>query len=474
MKKIVAAILICLLSFFCLAACNQEEAVVEDKKAIIVLPGIMGSALMQEGADTPFWDPLTADISLADFFDNPYLTLYNGIIAESENGTDLVELVTSIVQVEENSMFDLMQLDENGNSVKDVIPVPWEYEGRQRYSALNVYKPMWEIMNERYGDYYEVRVFNYDWRLDNRTSAAKLEKLINDNGYTDVILCAQSMGNCVVANYLGRSETNRNKVSAYCAFAGPFYGAYATINLLENPNAIIEALDGLDPNSIPIPQLSEFLSGIIDDVYTMYNDHCKEQILLSMPTIVQMLPNIELANSLQYAYGEEFINYDGTPITTNEELVEFYKSRPWAKKKDGTYKPYVADLLDYYNASYVEVGGEKVHSTSLVNTFYFAGTGVLTSDQIDYDDEGNFIGEVFHMLGDGTVPLYSAIPIENFDANNITADNVRIFEEYTHLDCGCVFSDELREAAYDFVDSAIPADILELITTAETEPETEE
>lgn len=464
--------IIVIASIGCLAACKDtDDGILPDKRAIIVLPGILGSALMGEGAEMPFWDPLTADINLADFFDNPFATVLSVIQQENENGRDIWAWLTSVVEVEPGTTIDMLQLDENGNSVNNVIPVPWEYEGRQRYSAVNAYKPMWETMNTRYGDYYDVRVFNYDWRLDNRKSAEALESFINANRYTDVILCAQSMGNCVVADYLARSEANRAKVSAFCSFAGPFLGSFATLGLLENPNGIIEALDGFDISSIPIKPIRDFISGIMDSVREMYNNYCKEGILRNMATMVQMLPRIELAESLQYIYGEEFVNYDGSPITTNEELVAFYQSRPWAIKKDNTLKPYAADLLDYFNSSFVEVNGILKHSTELVNTFYFAGTGVLTTDQVFYDEDGVFDYEVMSLLGDGAVPLYSAIPLKDFDADNITADNVMIFDGYDHLDCGCVFSEELTAATYEFVDKSIPSDILASILAAAEESE---
>lgn len=452
-KKILLVILslsLVLSTVLIFSACNKGETK-EIKRGIIVLPGLLGSALIEEGADHPFWDPLTTtDVNLLDFFSNPVSTV-GTIIGEQE---DFFPMLNDIIDCKAGTMFPNLMLDEDGENTINpkVKAVSWDYEGNQRYGALQAYKQPYDMLNARYGKYYDVRVFEYDWRQDNRYSAEALEKMINDEGYDEVILCAHSMGNLVVSNYLARSEENRSKVKAFCSNAGPYYGALMALSMLEDPESIIRALDDFDLDTLPAGLRSQ-IEPLFGRVRTMYYDYCIDMIK-NMTSIAQLLPTIELVDTLQYAYGDSFVCVDGSPITTNEELVEFYKTRPWAKKENGEVRKFVDGLEDYFNGMFVEVDGQRVHVTTLVDTFYFAGTEVQTVDTV-YINNGVMTDSVNNYLGDGTVPLYSAII-----GKSVTDENVLVIPTYTHFDCGCKLEGEMLTKTYQFVDAHIPSDIL--------------
>lgn len=444
-------------SVLILSACNDSEDK-EIKKGIIILPGLLGSALMEDGEKHPFWDPLTTtDITLIDFFNNPVSTV--GAVIGDQN--DVFQILYDIIDCKAGTMFPNLLLDEDGENTVNpkVKAVTWDYTGNQRYGAVQAYKQPYEVLEARYGDYYDVRVFQYDWRVDLRYSADALEKMINDEGYDEVVLCAHSMGNLVVANYLAKSEENRGKVTAFLSNAGPYYGSLMALTMLEDPESIIRMLDDFDLNDLPLG-LKPQIEPLIGRIKTMYYDYCID-VILNMTSIAQLLPTIDLVNSLQYAYGDSFVSVDGTAITTNEKLIEFYKSRPWAKKENGELRKFVAGLEDYFNGMFIEVDGKRVHSTTLVDTFYFAGTGIKSTDTV-YINEGVMTDTVDTILSDGTVPLYSAVI-----GKSLSDENVMAIEGYDHFDCGCAIEDEMLVKTYEFIDAHITAEILEKIEDAE-------
>lgn len=458
--KSVTVILIVLLaagSLFLFGSCADKNISREPKRAIIVLPGLLGSALIEEGAETPFWDPLTtADITLIDFFNDPVATAAN-VFAEQP---DIMTILTDIIDCKAGTMFPNLLLDEDGENTVNpkVRAVTWDYPGNQRYGAVQAYKELYTVMEARYGKYYDVRVFQYDWRQDNRYSAAALEKMINDNGYDEVILCAHSMGNLVVSNYLAKSEANRSKVKAFCSYAGPYFGALSALTMLEDPESIIRQIDGVDFDALPL-NLGEVLKPMVGKIKKMYYDYCID-LIQNMTSIAQLLPTIELVNTLQYEYGDSFVCEDGLPITTNEQLIAFYKSRPWAKKSDGSLRKYIEGLEEYFNGMYVEANGKKVHSTTLVDTFYFAGNEIKTVDTV-YIENGEMTDFVHNNLGDGTVPLYSSIM-----GKSVADKNVFVISGYNHFDCGNSIKDEMLAKSYEFIDAHLPTEILKKITKA--------
>ena len=126
------------------------------------------------------------------------------------------------------------------------------------------------------------------------------------------------MGGNVVSLYLQKPE-NREKVVLYTPYSPATLGAVDALVYLEDPGRLVSGIDLGD------------LSALID-VGSLVSNVAKP-FLRSLVCMYQLLPSPYLMTSGQYSYaGEDFrITVDGDPITTKEELVEFYKSRPYAK-----------------------------------------------------------------------------------------------------------------------------------------------
>ena len=295
-------------------------------------------------------------------------------------------------------------------------------------------------MTAEYGDIAEAVVFNYDWRIDNRKNAQLLEKFINERGYDEVVLTSHSMGGNVVSTYLAMSEENRNKVVLYCPYAPSALGAIDALFYMEDARNLLSMFDLGDIGAIAAP--------IID---TMANP-----LLRSLVSIYQLFPNPILLESGQYTNqdGDYMITIDGEPILTREELIEFYKSRPYAKNEDGEWL-YVFQteengktrLENFFDSSFVEVDGKMVHSTSLVNTVFFAGNGIRSLHGLDFvtDENGNVVFDKarYSSMGDNMVILYSATAGLGPDA-----ENVEIIAKGAHASVGVNFDALLMERTF--------------------------
>ena len=110
-------------------------------------------------------------------------------------------------------------------------------------------------------------------------------------------------------------------------------------------------------------------------------------------TAYQLLPTYEL---LQNEYNGEHagIFIDGQRVTfeSEEDLWDFYCSRPFARTSDGELREPMKQWLNYVDSIKVTLdSGEKVLSTSLVDTVYFSGMNVDTVNRVNYMTHGDEI-----------------------------------------------------------------------------------
>lgn len=380
----------------------------KERRAIIILPGLFASGLYDTATGKGVWDPLESlDLAFGDVIGPDGINLGNvfALLFEEALQAELNKLYANEKYGAEDSLFNLMAVNEDGSpSVTTVKPVPWTSQSRLKFGVINAQKQMYTFLQNNYGEDYNVQVFNYDFRLDNRYCAAELEKYINEMGYEEVILVSHSNGGQVAAAYLAKSEANRNKVKKYISYNSPYYGSFSAIQILENVNAMLAGA---------ISMLESLLPGSSADIIEVFN---KQFIrLINVWTAYQLLPSFEL---LTKPYGGEQAGYflDGQymDFQSKEELYEFYCSRPWAKMSDGNLRPAMKEWLEYKDALTVEVDGTRVLSTTLVDTTYFTGNGVDSLYQAYFRTDGDkivFDKSVSHTMGDGTVSLSSSVAL---------------------------------------------------------------
>jgi len=425
---------------------------IDEKKAIIIIPGILASALVIENEDEsiepePLWDPFVKveDLDIMELMGDYGIdisTLFNKF-TQKYTLNELLSVLMKNIDVDNNyegSILYNFQLNPDGTSLNpNVKAATWDDERRIRYGAINSYKTLALDLEEAYGDEYEVSVFNYDWRLSNLTSYQALEDYINENSYTNVILIGHSMGGIVANGYICKSEENRKKVDGFISIATPYYGSLSTLSFLENPYGYLYSY-------LPMIRESTILAPMENDIRSMYDD-LVIPLFKYLTTLFQLLPTEEFLQTPQYEANEEksYLKVNGQWLDCSD-LIAMYQSRPWAKDENGTLYEGIRSYEEFVNSQYVTINGERVHGSKTVDTFYIAGSGVSTSKAYVVGD--GYIYSVRDDLGDGTVSLYSAILGQ--DPNG---DNVLISEGNSHIPLACAYDETIFNAIHEYIDS---------------------
>lgn len=418
----IAISLILVASAFCGVTMASFAIDMTANKTIIILPGLFASGLYNTENNEPVWDPFyDLDLKFSDIMDETgALTIdkFIGDLLKAESFQDhLDRLVLNDCYGTPDSLFNLIAMNEDGTpEVPTVKRVPWtEDGGRLRYGVANAQKGMYQYLNQLYGRNYFVQVYNYDFRDDVRKVGKELEEYINGQGYEEVILVAHSNGGVVASSYLARSEANRQKVKKFISYNVPFLGSFAAISIIENLDGMVGGLGEVLPAA---------LSGLVEDVFDR-----QFKKIANMWTVYQLLPSFDmLTNTFMDETAAIYIkeNPQGKPNEENdnpyvklefdndEELWDFYCSRPWAKMSNGELRPAMVEWLDYKRSIFVDNGsGERVHVSRLVDTTYFNGEGKSNVCQLYmYEDEFGALKvdedlTVRTTHGDGTVPAVS-------------------------------------------------------------------
>lgn len=180
----------------------SEESSLENSKAIVVIPGIMGSELENIEGDL-LW-------------------------------LDLVDFIANIFDYSEQLRFFT-----NGESVNDIHVV------NEGYGTLDIYENLYVSLSDEFASEYDVIFFPYDWRYSCNYAANLLSEILMP--YQEVILVAHSMGGLVASQYITFSSSTMNKVDKLITLGTPFTGAPKALHVMETgaPFEIIEGITEL-------------------------------------------------------------------------------------------------------------------------------------------------------------------------------------------------------------------------------------
>lgn len=395
--------------------CKQKE-----KKAILLIHGILGGAMYDEDTGEAVW------------------------------ALDLIETSELISMLSDpNEMMDQLSLDENGESLHNLRVANMDDE-RGKYTMLSMFEPLYTSINEEYGDDYDVIVWQYDWRLDNIQTAAKLEKFIEDNGYDKLIFITHSMGGNVVSQFLANSEENREKVELFIPFSTPFLGSADAYHFLVD--GLFANVGGL-LNSIPMKNgrvdFTPFYRAPIPSLINGLKPMLKG-LGANLPSIYMLSPFEQYANDPVYSAEQTPVMLDGVYVS-HAQAAEYFSGLDIAKKGDGSLKPGFALYESYQAGHMVMIDGELKHISNLVNTYYIAGSGVATLKSLNINSTtGALIGVEQTNYGDGVVSVFSSSA-----GNSMTADNVYVMNGSSHIsvltDAQCV--DKAMEILADFINN---------------------
>lgn len=259
------------------------------------------------------------------------------------------------------------------------------------YGTHDEYKTIFKALNETYKTKSDVIFFDYDWRMTCAEAGYKLEEELSE--YDSCILVAHSMGGLVASSYLARSAANRNKTTKFISVGTPFTGTAKAIDVIETGS------------------MSFWL-----DIITELKLYAK-----NIPAVYELLPTRQYFN--QYS---SVIHKVGGYIIGYNRSNAFLKNLSWALKTDGSVKPMFDEAENFHYSLYIN--GTHVAELSSVDTYKIYGTSKDTKMQIFYDSDNEIDSYQSTTLGDGTVPIYSAL-------NNKTVGTEKTYSyKLSHMD----------------------------------------
>lgn len=237
-------------------------------KAIVIVPGIMGSRLYDEDGKMcwePFW---------SDELENSDISIFN-----------LIESIDDLCTI---------SCDENGESDESLKL------GTQYFGAQDTYENLYNrLLNEKFNTKTKVIFYAYDWRMDIDSQIADLYEKIKD--YDDVNFVAHSMGGLLVDSYV--NNYNTDNVSKIVTLGAPFNGA---------PWAAEALLTGDISDLMKIPSLKIISPGI-------------QSLVENFTSVYELLPNEKYVNNQSWLK-ETSVKRDSWWQFWNFKIVEIDKS----------------------------------------------------------------------------------------------------------------------------------------------------
>ncbi len=439
MKKAVKLLSLLLIITIILAAsalifsgCNAVK-----RQAIIILPGIIGSAYIDTAAkdeegnaiEKSVWDPFDGRIGWYDMFGEEgqsFVTDNKEMMAIMSE--TMVPLLMNLRK--EGGLIDNMMINEDGLPTSPHVKVAnMDTCSDLKYGTLGAYKEMYTELSNKYGKKYDVSVFQFDWRLDGQLAGEQLEQYIKEKKYKKVIFVGHSMGGMVASNYLARSQANRDKTKLFISIVTPFYGSVMA------PQIVIDS-SGLMKNLLP-PMFASFVGGF---------DALLFPLVKNSAVGYQLFPSEQYFANPAYSEGESCVYINEQPASL-QQLIDYVKAQEWAQHSKGGLKPSVLHMTDLYNSLYVDANGERVHVTDTVNTYFFVASGNETASVFRINSNGSTEIEK-NFEGDGIVSSYSA-------ARGLPLDSERVFlyENVSHTTLGIYFNLFIKNNVYNLIDA---------------------
>lgn len=438
----------------------------KEKKAVLWVTALLSGGLYDQETEEAVWDPLPFDdVLLRDFLTPEKMTvngtnLISRILFSGEMRlADILDPIVRNEQDETNLLWNL-SFDHNGKPNNPNIMPANGFDNKVQYGVLGAYTDHNDNINatlEKFG--MEFHVFNYDWRKNCAEGADALADYIDENKYTDVILFSHSMGGNVVASYLAKSEFNRSRVSGYVSMGGAFLGSFDALYTMENLSTYFEGA----VKAMGMGDLLESFSGVLKYIKTDALFEQLQDFIISLDTFVQLLPSYDLISGPQYGENGDGVAFtiDGVAIESKEDLYWFYESRSWAWQKDenGEYvmdgdkhviRDIVKNLSNFHDSLFVTLeSGERVFSTTLVDTYYVIGKEIVTYCGADLDTETDTFTFRTTKKGDMQVLYYSALA--NLDDQKLLDEGkLIVFPEYNHFQVGCDW-ELIKETTYNCI-----------------------
>lgn len=315
------------------------------RQAILVIPGIMGSNLVDSDGDT-VW---VTDDWIAGSKQLYYLL--NGTIACTSSGFSSETIAPKL--------------------------------GTNEYGTRDTYKDLVNRLKSTFQNSYDVIFASYDWRLDNTRSAIQLKKTIDN--YDEVIIVAHSMGGLVTSKYL--QMYGGSKVAKVITLGTPYWGAVGAAEIMYTGEV----------NQLPSIVRSA-MSGTMRDLVRNYSS--MYQLLPN--TYYTNKSNWLTTEKRVYEKWYDNIWPRTKDVVNNTSATQqFYK--------DNFNSSLVTDAVNFHNSLYSSTAPIKtVDNTVIVGNGVSTVTSVKLATNSILGIKSRLSVPKYTTSGDGTVPLLSA------------------------------------------------------------------
>lgn len=470
-RIVILLLVVCLLatSCFALAACDKDKG---KDKAIIYVTALFAGGLYDKQTGEAKWEPFKTEVDAAKVMAGE-IPMDELMDIFGDELPDIINLVSDALTYEQGTLLWDLTLDNDGNGYNpSVVPANdlKKYMDID-YGVFGIYRSFVDNISAKYGDDYDVFVYNQDWRISPAKSAEELENYINRKGYKEVVFMSHSMGAPVVNNYLARNRQNRDKVKLYMGFAPATLGSFDALAALACTDTYVDKfLEGMNLADNVMGMIKKMVNGALGG---QLGDFFRNN-----QGLMSLVPSWQLVSSAQYDEERPAITVDGKAIASKDELYSLYASMRWAKyltpksqaeRESADYdgklynrvlaqegqakdsdgyrvKDFAANLANYFDNMFID---GKIASEQ-INSYYFLGTGMSntitgmslttrkdSSGNVLYDDYGCVLYDyqllsggygAEEKLGDGTVPYYSSIGGNTATEEFITSLGDRLVE----------------------------------------------
>lgn len=429
------------------------------KKAIIIVPGIVGSEIfsatsqiiggVQYAEDHRIWPPEDTSKIIKKLrynqYDSSQCFVDNGVINNSSSlqfGSSVISNHEEGIVIDEdqndlrqpvrvlgidsdrlmNDFRNLICLDDGTSKLqtKNSYPFNCRLDGDKRfYGSADVYAKLSKsIMRDDDFEDYDIIFFSYDWRRSNRDTAMELKRFIDENRYSNVILIGHSMGGLVCTSYLS-DITNRPKIDKFIALGTPFLGSNKAINVVES---------------------GRFFSGFIGNIIAPVADSLTKDIVKNCQSVYELFPPRQIFDLCRENILEEvrcsylcccFCRSERhIPVNLFDRYIDLLISR-WPNQNS---RMFLNRAQEFHNTLYNQ-NNQSILLSDDINFYNIVGynTQTIGATQIvyDFDDVNESRLECINNFnGDGTVTLTSAtlantLPIDrSYRVKNVSHINL--------------------------------------------------
>lgn len=328
------------------------------KRAVVVVPGIMGIDLAKTSNDESVW----------------------GSWIEQASNLDDVKRI--------HNAFQSLKCDYYGNSNIELYPV-------NNFGFDDTYKRIIEALNNDtdISDKYDILFFPYDWRMGAQITANNLHDLISD--YNEVVFVAHSMGGIVTEKYI--SEYGSANISKQITAGTPFWGAPTMLCVLSTGD------------------LSYIIGGmtVAESLFTSFE---LPSVLVNLGSSYDLLPNKEYTDEWQWIYSyKRTYNHWYDYLIDNSDFI-YFTFDEFDELISDDYNDYLW-IDGKYNHDCIK---QSQNNTNNLQRIALVGGDRNTISTIQHCPGGHglqFVPE--YSIGDGVVPIESATMNFNHDILDI-------------------------------------------------------